>query len=98
MSEINVSIPKQYIKDMSQAKVSTVHNYKVYAWWQIGEWPNLGLPTRLIQLLQAAPGLHGWPSGYEPSKTRVNSRVGTFFQYAFPFLFSVLILKYFTLV
>ena len=86
MSEINVSIPKQYIKDMSQAKVSTVHNYKVYAWWQIGEWPNLGLPTRLIQLLRAAPGLHGWPSGYEPREQGSIPGWAPFFSTLFPFL------------
>ena len=84
MSEINVSIPKQNIKDMSQAKVSTVHNYKVYAWWQIGEWPNLGLPTRRIQLLQAAPGLHGWPSGYESGEQGSIPGSASFFSTLFP--------------
>ena len=84
MSEINVSIQKQYIKDMSQAKVSTVHNYKVYAWWQIEEWPNLGLPTRLIQLLRAASGLHGWPSGYEPREQGSIPGWAPFFSTLFP--------------
>ena len=83
MSKINVSIPKQYIKDMSQAKVSTVHNYKVYAWWQIGELSG-GLPTSLIQLLRAAPGLHGWPSGYERREQGSIPWSAPFFSTLFP--------------
>ena len=40
MSELYVSVPKQI--DQSLAKVSNVHNLKVYAWQQIEGWPNLG--------------------------------------------------------